>query len=174
MPPPILHPLLQYSQHHIERGQCCPLLWDLGEPPHSARHVSAPDRTLSEFELSQHATNPPVSFLRITCGIFPEESWAVETRNWLGVTIRNVLDEIFATVRRQISYAEWDKLCPKQQDRVNVVFDARWRRSVDPAQVREHGVLRADCLLQHVLFAGLSAALDTEDTYLLTLGRPKR
>ncbi|KAJ6570973.1 ectomycorrhiza-regulated small secreted protein, partial [Mycena vulgaris] len=175
MSPPVLHPLLQYSQLDGELRQRCALLWDLRESPTSARHVLAPDRPLSEFELSQHATSPPVSCLRVTCGIFPEESWVAEARNWLGVTIRNVLDAIFAIASAQITHQEWEKLCPKQQNRVNVVFDARWRRSTDPAQVREHGVLRADCLLQHVLFAGLSAEPNSENsTYLLTLGRPKR
>ncbi|KAJ7485696.1 ectomycorrhiza-regulated small secreted protein [Mycena latifolia] len=177
MSPLGLHPLLQYSLNNGELGRCCALLWDLREPPHLARHVLAPDRPLTEFELSQHATNPPVSCLRVTCGIFPEESWVLEARNWLGVTVRNVLEAIHVTACTQITYPEWDKLCPKQQDRVNIVFDARWRRSIDPAQVRERGVLRADCLLRHVLFGGLTAAPDNDtenNTYLLTLGRPKR
>ncbi|KAJ7148703.1 hypothetical protein C8R43DRAFT_1008481, partial [Mycena crocata] len=106
---PALHPLLQYSQHE-ELGHCSALLWDLREPPRSARHVSAPERPLSEFELSQHATNPPVSCLRVTCGIFPEESWVSEAQNWLGVTIGNVLDAIFATLCTQLNYQEWNKL----------------------------------------------------------------
>ncbi|KAF7360589.1 hypothetical protein MVEN_00790300 [Mycena venus] len=179
MSQPVLHPLLQYSQHARESGNTCPLIWDLRESPRTARHVSAPDRPLSEFELSQHATNPPVFSLRVTCGIFPEESWAVEARNWLGVTVGNVLDAINSTLHTQITYPEWNKLCPKQQNRVNIVFDARWRRSVDAAQVRERGVLRSDCILQHVLFAGLSLAPSDPDnaeattTYLLTLKRPK-
>ncbi|KAJ7913858.1 ectomycorrhiza-regulated small secreted protein [Mycena leptocephala] len=174
MSSPVLHPLLQYSQHDGELGHCCALRWDLRESPKTARHVLAPDRPLSDFELSQHATNPPVFYLRVTCGIFPEESWVSEARNWLGVTVGNVLDAIFETVKTQISHAEWEKLCPKQQNRVNVVFDTRWRRYVDAAQVRERGVLRSDCLLQHILFAGLSVAPDAEATYLLTLKRPKK
>ncbi|KAF7344384.1 Ectomy corrhiza-regulated small secreted protein [Mycena sanguinolenta] len=172
--PPILHPLLQYSQHVGELGHCCPLLWDLRESPRTARHVSAPERYLSEFELSQHATNPPVSYLRVTCGIFPEESWVSEARNWLGVTVGNVLDAISETVKTQITYPEWNKLCPKQQNRVNIVFDARWRRSANAAEIRERGVLRSDCMLHHVLFSGLSPAPDADATYFLTLKRPKR
>ncbi|KAJ6525083.1 ectomycorrhiza-regulated small secreted protein [Mycena vulgaris] len=175
MPPPVLHPLLQYSQHDGELGGRSAVVWDVRESPRSARHVSAPDRPLSEFELSQHATNPPVSSLRVACGIYPEESWVSEARNWLGVTVRNVLDAIFTTLRTQINYDEWDKLCPKQQNRVNVIFDARWRRGADPAQVMERGVLRVDCVLKHTLFAGLSPAPNSEEnTYILTLGRPKR
>ncbi|KAJ7472171.1 ectomycorrhiza-regulated small secreted protein [Mycena latifolia] len=175
MSPPALHPLLQYSQHDGEPGGRCALVWDLRESPIFAHHISAPDRMLSEFELSQHATNPPVSCLRVTCGIFPEESWVAEARNALGVTVRNVLDAIFAIVGTPLIYAEWDKLCPKQQNRVNIVFDARWRRAMDPMQVRERGVSRADCLLQHIQFAGLNAAPTSEDnTYFMTLGRPKR
>ncbi|KAJ6588616.1 ectomycorrhiza-regulated small secreted protein [Mycena capillaripes] len=174
MSSPVLHPLLKYSQHDGESGHCSALLWDLRESPRTARHVSAPERPLSDFELSQHATTPPVFCLRVTCGIFPEESWVSEARNWLGVTVGNVLDAIFETGQAQINYPEWDRLCPKQQNRVNIVFDARWRRSVDSEQVRERGVLRSDCLLQHILFAGLSTAPDADDTYLLTLKRPKR
>jgi hypothetical protein len=173
--PPVLHPLLQYPQHDGELGQRCALHWDVRDSPESASHILAPDRPFSEFELSQHATTPPVFCLRVTCGIFPEESWVSEARNELGVTVQNVLDAIFATACTQINYQEWDKLCPKQQHRVNVVFDARWRRSADPAQARAHGVIRADCVLKHTLFAGLTAAPSGEDsTYLLTLGRPKR
>ncbi|KAJ7717029.1 ectomycorrhiza-regulated small secreted protein [Mycena metata] len=174
MPHLVLHPLLQYSQNGGERGQTSALLWDLRKSPTSARHVSAPTRPLSEFELSQHATNPPVFSIRVTCGVFPESSWIIEAKNWLGVTVGNVLEAIFATVNAQINYAEWDKLCPKQQNRVNIVFDARWRQSIDSQRVRERGILRSDCLLQHVLFAGISTVPDNEDTYLLTLKRPKR
>ncbi|KAJ7161790.1 ectomycorrhiza-regulated small secreted protein [Mycena crocata] len=171
---PLLHPLLQYSQHDKELGDCNLILWDLREPPRTADHAAAPDRPLSEFELSQHATIPPVSRLRVTCGIFAEEAWISQAQNWLGVTIRNVLDAIYETVRTQINYEEWDRLCPKQQQRVNIVFDARWRRSTQPMETRDHGILRGDCLLQHVVFAGLSTAPDSEDTYLLTLRRLKR
>ncbi|KAJ7320857.1 ectomycorrhiza-regulated small secreted protein [Mycena albidolilacea] len=169
----LLHPLLQYSQHREELGHCCPLLWDLREPPRTARHVSAPDRPLSERELAQYATSPPVSCLRVTCGIFPEDSWVSEARNRLGVTVGNVLDAIFETANTQITHPEWNRLCPKQQNRVNVVFDARWRRSAGAAQVRARGVLRSDCMLRHVLFSGLSLAPEGEATYLLTLKRPK-
>ncbi|KAJ7244050.1 ectomycorrhiza-regulated small secreted protein [Mycena rebaudengoi] len=174
MPPPILHPLLQYSQDGRTTGHCCPLLWDLREPPNTARHVLSRDRPLSEFELSQHATTPPVFYLRITCGVFPDESWTSEARNWQGITVRNVLDAIYSTVRAQITYPEWNALSLKHQNRVNLAFDVRWRRSADPAQVREHGVLRSDCLLHHILFSGLSMATNSDDTCLLTLGRPKR
>ncbi|KAJ7455765.1 hypothetical protein FB451DRAFT_638402 [Mycena latifolia] len=72
-----LHPHLQHNLNG-EPVRCCALLWDLREPPHSARHILAPERPLSDFELSQHATNPPISRLHITCGIFPEESWVSE------------------------------------------------------------------------------------------------
>ncbi|KAJ7185402.1 ectomycorrhiza-regulated small secreted protein [Mycena filopes] len=174
MSPLVLHPLLQYSQNGGVSGQTSALVWDLRKSPSSARHISAPERPLSEFELSQHATNPPVSLLRVTCGIFPESSWIIEAKNWLGVTVGNVLEAIFTTVDEQITYPEWDKLCPKQQNRVNIVFDARWRRATNSEQARARGVLRSDCLLQHVLFAGISTVPDDQETNLLTLKRPKR
>ncbi|KAJ7063090.1 ectomycorrhiza-regulated small secreted protein [Mycena amicta] len=168
---PVLHQLLRYSYNDPET---CALLWDMREP--IAHHVSAPTRPLSDFELSQHATNPPVTVLRITCGVYPSDSWVSEARNWLGVTVKNVLDAIYATLQAQITHAEWEALCTKHQNRVNIVFDARWRRAVDQQGVRSQGILRADCLLQHVQFAGLSKTpeSDEENTYFMTVKRPKR
>ncbi|KAF7322790.1 Ectomycorrhiza-regulated small secreted protein [Mycena chlorophos] len=145
-------------------------------PPRStAYQVAVPARVLNDFELGQNATTPPVNVLRITCGVFPSEEWVCEARNWLGVTVKNVLDAIYATVHTQITHAEWDSLCAKQQNRVNVVFDARWRRAAEPQQVRSQGILRSDCLLEHCVFAGLSVAPDQgENTYFMTLRRPQR
>ncbi|KAF7304702.1 Ectomycorrhiza-regulated small secreted protein [Mycena kentingensis (nom. inval.)] len=172
---PVLHHLLAYTL--TDPDTTCPLLWDTRNAPRvAAHHVSAPTRPLSDFELSQHATNPPTNVIRVTCGLY-SNAWVSETRNWLGVTVKNVLDAIYVTLQTQITHAEWEALCEKQQNRVNIVFDARWRAADEPQSVRGRGILRSDCLLQHVGFAGLSKSPNSgaeDNTYFMTLKRPKR
>jgi hypothetical protein len=173
MTPLILHPLLRYSQHSV-RGNTCPLLWDLHDAPtYSIRHVSDPTAPLTHAELCQHATSPPAPSLYIDCGIFPEE-WPIHAYNPCGVTIGDVLQAIYTCVQQQIRQEEWDGLCAKQRDRVNRVFDARWRLSVNPLRVRACGVLRIDCLLQHTWFAGLTVSIAHRNSLncILTLRRP--
>lgn len=171
MPQVTMHPLLLYSQHDVVPGHCCPILWDLRTPPLTVRHILSPDRPLSDFELSQHATTPPVLLLRITCDVFPQP-WPIEATNALGVTIRNVLEAVATCMSAQITLQEWGEISPKQQDRVNRVFDARWRASGDPS-IRLRGILRVDCLLRHYLFSGFTFLPSSDDTCILTLGRPK-
>jgi len=171
MPQVALHPLLLYS-HDVVPGHCCPVLWDLRTSPLTVRHVLSPDRPLSDFELSQHATSPPVMLIRVICGVFPQQ-WPIEATNVLGVTIRNVLDAVATCLSTQITSQEWGEVSPKQQDRINRIFDARWRASTNPPNVRSRGILRIDCLLQHIFFSGLSFLPDNNDTCILTLGRPR-
>jgi hypothetical protein len=173
MPEVALHPLLQYSQHDVGGGHCCSILWDFREQPlTSVRHISSFDTPLSEFELSQHATSPPLTLLHITCDVLPER-WSIEARNLQGVTMRDVLEAIFISLNAQLKLEEWERLCLKQRDRISVVFDARWRASMDPRNVWTHGVARVDCLLQHTWFAGLTMSLEGQDICILTLRRPR-
>jgi hypothetical protein len=174
MDPLTLHPLLRYSQHNIVGSHCCSLVWDLHEAPtYSVRHVSDPNALLEVAELSQFATSPPVTSLHIKCGIFPAD-WPMQACNSQGVTIRDVLQAIHTCLHLQIRQDEWDSLCKKQRDRINKVFDSRWRMSVDPLHVRAHGVLRVDCLLQHIWFAGLTVvSIVRGNSCILTLRCPR-
>ncbi|KAF7299363.1 Ectomycorrhiza-regulated small secreted protein [Mycena indigotica] len=174
MDTPTLNPLLRYFNAPRETSTC-PVIWDLRKAPKTAHHVHTIGehcRPLSDSELSQHATHPPVATLRVRCGVYPSETWVSEARNRQGVTVKNVLDAIYRTLNIQLTHAEWESLCPKQQNRVNLVFDARWRAGRDPKAERAVGILRRDCLLQHVLFAGLSET-DEENDYMMTVGRTK-
>ncbi|GLB42165.1 hypothetical protein LshimejAT787_1101800 [Lyophyllum shimeji] len=167
-----LHPLLQYSQHDIIPGHCTSLLWDLREAPiMSVRHVSAPHIALTEHELREHATTPPVPVLQITCEILPG-GWSMTARNPQGVTLLDILQAIHACLQIQLTHDEWDAMSLKQQGRISKVFDLRWRVSAAPASTHANGVIRADCLLQHTLFGGLTRSLVTADSCILTLRRP--
>lgn len=169
----IIHPLLCYSQHNIVGSHCCSLLWDMHDTPSfSVRHVSDSNTLLSPQELSHYATSPPVPSLQIKCGVFPAD-WPIQASNPQGVTIRDVLQAIHSCLQLQIRKDEWDSLCKKQRDRINRVFDSRWRVSIDPPRVRGQGVLRVDCLLQHIWFAGLTVSVVHENSCILTLRCPR-
>jgi hypothetical protein len=173
MSPILLHSLLCYSQHNIIGTHCCHLLWDFHEQPaYSVRHVSGTNPLLTDTELSEWATSPRLISLHIKCGVFPFD-WPIHVYNPQGVTIRDVLHAIHTCLQSQIKPDEWDSLCAKQRDRINRVFDTRWRMSANPSSVRAHGVLRVDCLLQHVWFAGLTMSPVHDNGCILTLRRPR-
>jgi len=167
-----LHPLLQFPQHDVVPGYCCSILWDLRESPEAALHVDNPDKPLSLCDLSQLATAPPCHNLRITCDVLPE-TWPIEVRRPEGVTVGDVLHTIHSVLDRRIIQYEWDRICEKQRSRIGDVFDNRCMMAMQREESRANGVLRVDCLLLHTLFAGLSASPDEEDTFILTLRRPR-
>ncbi|KAL0959889.1 hypothetical protein HGRIS_011557 [Hohenbuehelia grisea] len=169
---PTLHALLRYSQHDLEGGHRCPITWDLRNiPSTSVRHITSPDRTLSEFELSQHATAPPVTALHIICDL-PPEDWPIIAQNENGVTVGNVLDAIHNVLKAQIKQPEWDRLPEKKQSLIGSIFDERWRNADDPRTTWSYGVLRVDCILRHTVFAGLTMAVGSADSCILSLRRP--
>lgn len=175
MSTPTLHPLLRYYQHNFapDSTPACTsaMFWDLRQSPTYARHTTDNQLPLSSSDLFQFATTPPTTILYVTCGIFPND-WPMKVQNPGGITVRDVLEAIYAALQVQLRHAEWDSLSVKHQDRVNRIFDARWRVSVQPAESRAHGVLRIDCLLRHTWFAGLSCGLGTGNNYILSLRRP--
>ncbi|KAF8062495.1 ectomycorrhiza-regulated small secreted protein [Lyophyllum atratum] len=174
-PPPItltLHPLLLYSQHDILRGHCTSLLWDLRETPRiSVRHVAPPHITLTKLELAQYATVPRMPSLYITCGILPGD-WTMKAYNPEGLTLLDVLDAIHDCLKVQLTGAEWDAISHKQRGRISAIFDLRWRLAPVPSKAHSRGVLRADCLLNHTIFGGLTPSPVSANKCILTLRRP--
>ncbi|KAG6852535.1 hypothetical protein C0991_011080 [Blastosporella zonata] len=147
---------------------------------------------IPEHELLQPATAPPVSVFYLTCGIAPPSStWGTitvtsttttmsssptfptssRTSTTDVVTVLDVLHALRKCMFTCLTQPEWDALPKKQQERVNAVFDERWRMSETPALTRGNGVLRQDCLLQHTIWAGLTL-MEEENAAVLTLRRP--
>lgn len=167
--------LLAYSQHDIAPQRFggpfpCPIHWDMRKSTEHAHYVYDVERPLSFADLGQFATEPPLESLEITCGFFPA-NWSIEIRRPEGVKVSDVLETIHANMKRRISHAEWDVLSEREQDRIKVVFDARWQAAEDSSECRQNGVLRMDCLIYHTLFGGLSILPDTQDRCILSLRR---
>ena len=146
-----LNYILAFSYPAVRKGESCPLLWDLRDPPSTAAQLvsSTQKHKFTSFKLlqSQYATTPPVSMLHISCDVLPNQ-WRIIARNKQGVTVHDVLEAIHSVVRAPLTVQEWEDLSPKQQDRIKRVFDVRWRGAVIPEKERKEGVKRVDCLLQ--------------------------
>ncbi|PPQ92260.1 hypothetical protein CVT25_008569 [Psilocybe cyanescens] len=167
------HALLSYSQHPDASDQPQPTIWDIREPSQYARYPSKPEHPLSDYDLSQPATNPPTSTLHIVCEFFPGY-WPIKIRRPNGVTVGDVLEEIHSTLIRRISLSEWEALSEKQQGKITAVFEHRCDRAPDRAVCRSHGVIRMDCLLEHTWFAGLSVSFEMDTTCIMTLRRERQ
>ncbi|KAH9478618.1 hypothetical protein JR316_0009075 [Psilocybe cubensis] len=127
----ITHPLLSYSQHPDALDQPQPTLWNIREPSQYARYPLKQEHPLSDFDLSQPATNPSLNTLYIVCDIFPGY-WPIKIRRTKGVTVGDVLEEIHTALIRRISHDEWDILSEKQRTRITGVFEDRCARAPNP------------------------------------------
>jgi len=145
----ILNDTLAFTYPVVRKGESCPLLWDLRDPPSSATQLVpyGQKRTSFKFLRSQPATSPPVTALHILCDLLPYQ-WEIEARNKKGVTVGDVLEAIHQVARTPLTTEEWDLLPYKQQERVNRNFDMRWRNASAPEKERSRGLKRVDCLLQ--------------------------
>ncbi|KAL0959887.1 hypothetical protein HGRIS_011555 [Hohenbuehelia grisea] len=167
-----LNEFLRYSQHDLPGGHRCRVLWDLRRrPSSSARSILASAHLLSASELSQYATTPPVTTLHIICDL-PPEDWPIVARNENGVTVGDVLDAIHGVFMVQLRRPEWDRLPVAKQRTIANMFDERWRTASDPPTTQARGVRRVDCILRHTVFAGLTMAVGSTDSCILSLRRP--
>jgi len=143
----LLNDTLAFTYPAVRKGESCPLLWDLRDPPSSAAQLAPYGQKCSfKYLRSQPATSPPVTGLYILCDLLP--NWKIRARNQGGVTVGDVLEAIHQVARTPLTTEEWDQLLYKQQERVNRVFDVRWKRASAPEKERNRGLQTVDCLLQ--------------------------
>ncbi len=158
---------LQTSTVHPE------ITWDMRfSPQHSllrATYTSLPDHVLRA-----HATSPPVAFFRITCGLFGSNTWNVDIRNSRGVTVRDVLAELYKSLRNRVEWAEWDSRSHSQQAYMADAFHKRTRLSADSTRERLKGVRRIDWLLHNTVFVGLQRSYEDPYTWSLVTKRNGR
>ncbi|KAJ3921454.1 hypothetical protein F5877DRAFT_35883 [Lentinula edodes] len=174
-----IHPLLSNQPFTMIEGIQNPSLlsWNIREAPSTFLHVdTVKKRRLRSHELSAPATRPPVTHLRIRCGILPDsDTWYVEAQNTLAVTVQDILDAIYEAFQQPFSHEVFNTLCPKTQTIVLNTFHARVRATPDSRVGWEAGIQRGDCLMQHSWFGGLSLPFEgrtnTENACILSVRR---
>lgn len=168
-----LNPLFTGSPSGERYHAQVPIEWDVRHhPTHSAAIANMP---LLPSHLSQFATNPPIPKLHLVCDLLSPE-WEIVARNPAGVTVQDVLEAIYETLRQLLRIYEWEGMSLKQRSRIEDTHRARCRVSLDPEHTRLAGVRRADCLLSTTMFAGLTSLVRRREQWqvVLTLSRDFR
>lgn len=144
--------------------------YDLVDHPSAAsRH----QQSISSYTLGDPATNPPLPEITLKSESLP---WyirivpASSRRSY--VTVGDVLDQLYATLRGNITQADWDVLNMNERKNVNWAYEARYRRlrgyeGYD--KEKASGVKRVDYLLGHSRFLGLSRTRD-HNVWVLNTG----
>jgi hypothetical protein len=152
MPHITLDRALVFTHPTVRWGESCPILWDLrGSPATASQLVPYSGGRgcaigLKHLE-SKYATSPRVTGLHIICPLLPYE-FGIYVQNESGVTVCDVLEEIYRIVREPLTPNEWEGLSDKQQDKVLRAFDMRCRGAAVPEKEKRVGVRMVDCLLQ--------------------------
>ncbi|KZT33303.1 hypothetical protein SISSUDRAFT_1037131 [Sistotremastrum suecicum HHB10207 ss-3] len=148
-----------------------PILSSHATSPRIHYDIAAPPSTISS-DLSEPATIPPTPHLRIACELVP---WTIEvsnTQSVTGVTCANVFEAIYSTLRHRIHPDEWERISPKQREKVSEAYYRRCSRTMVRSEKEEQsrGVRRVDWLLKQTKFIGLSPSFEAKETWVLTLG----
>lgn len=168
-----LNPLFTSSAPGERYYAPVPIQWDVRYAPERFAQLAEGMTLLPHF--SQFATTPPLPKLHLICDLlFPE--WEIVAHNPTGVTVEDVLEEIYVTLRRHLEMHEWERLSLKQRSWIEDVYHARCAASSDPERTRQGGVRRADYLLRTTMFAGLTSLVKRgrEWQVVLTLSRDFR
>lgn len=137
--------------------------FDLTLPP---PNTSTNHRGFSRHTLLESATKTPLSALTL---ISPHLSWSIEVTAPYGtyVTVHDVLDGIYRSLRANISSNDFRALRQKDQNRVTIAFEQRCLRSKKPEYERRMGVRRVDFLMGYTMFTGLTATNKGHDVWVL-------
>jgi hypothetical protein len=138
-----MHAFLQFSQSPI-------LNWDISLHPST---ISIPRRALAE-----PATSPPLGRVTLRSPHMPWSITVTAARDGC-VTVGDVLDTIYSTLRANVSSQEFHALPgTKEQRRVSTAYEQRYRRHSSKGYESEKrgGLRRVDFLMGHNMFAGFS------------------
>ncbi|KIK51184.1 hypothetical protein GYMLUDRAFT_64954 [Collybiopsis luxurians FD-317 M1] len=172
-----IHRLIAHQPFTMVEDEKNPSLlsWNVRDPPSMVLNLDGiPGRNLYPHELAFSATNPPVTKLRILCGMFTDsDHWRIEVHNPRGVTVRDVLKAIYDAFKQPYPLQEFSGICAKTQSRILEVYHARVRTTADARATWEAGIQRGDCLMKHSWFGGLSLPYmdgpEMENTCILSL-----
>jgi Family of unknown function (DUF6699) len=119
---------------------------------------------IPEHDLSQFATTPPATRIRIACDLIP---WTIEVRGRTTlpndptsfVRVIDVLDGIYTSLREGVTSAEWNRAERAFRDQVKKAYSRRCHvsRSFTLTGYEEkQGVRRIDYLQEKTMFLGLT------------------
>jgi hypothetical protein len=141
-PPP--HPVLR----HNPAGN---LLFDITQPFMNLRFRPV----FPQSVMAEQAIMSPSSSIYINFPGFPR--WSLEVTSHTGVTVHDVLANLYELFHRRVGKDEFSAIPPHIQSSATSAFNARTAR--DPAE-RARGMKRMDFIFPRVFFVGFSMAAD--------------
>jgi len=161
--PTRLHSLVEYSTSPI-------IYYDFVDPPSA---MSSRRDRISSRTLTEPATSPPMESMTL---ISPHLPWRVPViaRNGSSVSIMDIIDAIYHSLRTQIGEPEY-KLLPtsRDQERASAAYRQRYKRYRDRRthdEEKRQGLRRIDFLMGHSKFRGLSRTDSGPSTWFLNFG----
>lgn len=165
--PPFPQPIKPSRIHPLLESSCTPVLnFDLRQSPTT---ITSNKQRILRKTLYEPATAPPLQSLTI---IIPDLPWTITVNASRGyVTVQDVLDELYYSLRKNISAQEFHVL-PNDQARwrVTMAYEQRYRRITSPREYddeKRRGVTRVDFLMGRNKFAGLSPTTFEPERFLL-------
>ncbi|KAJ8590733.1 hypothetical protein M405DRAFT_145831 [Rhizopogon salebrosus TDB-379] len=160
----------QYQIHPLLNGEAygSDLYFDFANPAFAPLRRVGPEQMvmLSDDELREHATFPPITNMRITHDAIPQ--WPVELNlvhgeydvgNPLPLTVGDVLYMIHSSMHRQISHQDWARLSQSEETAIARAYTRRYRGIPSSAEMEaSQGVKRVDYLMDRHVFRGLIRA----------------
>jgi hypothetical protein len=154
--------------------------FDLSSPTFSPMRLVAPGQSalLSLDSLSEPATHPPITRLRIICDVIPQ--WPIElqyspyaaaptlspsplSNSPVPITLGDVLIALHRSLQTRISHIDWARLSISEETAISRAYTRRCRSVPQLAQFEaSQGVRRIDYLLDKVVFRGLVRVLGME------------
>lgn len=135
--------------------------------------VSTPLSRLSARALAQPAVTPPLPFITL---ISPLMSWEIRVpaaANGAYVTVADVLEATYRSLRIPVSSADFHALRPDMQTRASAAFESRCsglHRSRDGyLHERRKGMKRIDLLAERTRFQGLSSTSHGPNVWTINL-----
>ena len=158
--PPRAHPLLESAV----------FIWDLIEKPTT---IDVSNYTISRRLLLEQATNPPLPALSITSSLLPSR-WTIHVpaSNGSYVTLKDLFDAIYHSLRMNIVTNEFISLHQTDQTRATRAYKQRYRRFRDITahdQEQRGGMKRVDFLMGHTRFHSISKTGRRPDEWQLNV-----
>ncbi|KAF5357113.1 hypothetical protein D9756_006791 [Leucocoprinus leucothites] len=177
----VFHPLL--DRYAPKKS----LMFNLSTPQFSAVKYLGPGRTerISRAELTEPASWPVLSYLRIECDLIPQWPLSLEPNpgyfprknlcpgDRIPISLGDILVGLHEHLTTDITSEEWKALSPQDQVAVAQSYTKRCKDMGLGEQIeRIQGVKRLDYCFGKVWFRGLTRAGDKTDVWKLYLDKP--
>lgn len=158
------------SQVHPALGVALkPLLhFDVSLPPSFVQPSSS---KLNKGVLHESALHPPVPYMKIVCSHLPWSISVEPTGKIPFVTVLDVLQAIYRSLRQNVLEAEFKTAPLNSQYAIDAAFKRRCMRLPGPDRETEHkkGLKRVDFLCEKTIFQGLASTSAGPETWQLTV-----